>query len=162
MMKDIANYEGLYSVDQHGNVWSIKRDAVLKPRIRKNGYAAVALSKNGVVKDFFIHRLVAQAYIGNVVGLDVNHIDGDRENNKFDNLEIVDRSKNLLHGMHVLRSKNAKLTHEQVVNVKQLVKNGVAQADIARDLCVSKQIINQIVRNKTYSNSCIANEYPKG
>ena len=161
-MKAIENYEGRYSVDRDGNIWSIKRNAVLKPRIRKNGYAYVCLCKDGVAKDFIVHRLVAGAYLGDIENMDVNHINGNRADNNVANLEIVSRSTNLLHGMHVLRTKNAKLTHDQVGQVKRMVASGMTQTDVAKKFGVLKQTVNQIINGKGYINSAIVNEYQVG
>ena len=64
----VVGYEGLYEVDSLGNVYSVKRTTTkggkLKPQLSK-GYCRVALSKNGVAKRYFVHRLVAKAFIPN-------------------------------------------------------------------------------------------------
>ena len=163
-MKDIAGYEGKYAVDREGNVWSLnnhmhKEPYKLSPRIRKNGYSYLSLCVNGKIKEMMAHRAVAAAYIGNVDGMEVNHINGNRADNRVENLEIVDRSTNLLHGMHVLRSNNAKLTHDQVEWVRHLVAAGVPQADVARQFGVLRQTVNQIIRGTGYANSSIATKY---
>ena len=62
--KDVLNYENHYKVSSLGNVKSVKfgKDTILKKKIR-NKYLAVNLTKNGVVKDFNIHQLVAIAFL---------------------------------------------------------------------------------------------------
>ena len=88
--KDIKNYEGLYEVSNYGNVRSLKYGKIkyLKPADDGNGYYFVNLSKNGIVKNFKIHRLVANAFIPNPNNLpQINHKDEDKTNNKANNLE---------------------------------------------------------------------------
>lgn len=93
----IPGYEGFYEVDINGNVFSMRTDKFLKP-YEKNGYLAVNLYKNGKVKHFYIHRLVARAFIPNREGKrEVNHLDCNKKNNSIENLEWCDRSQNVKH-----------------------------------------------------------------
>lgn len=86
-MKDVVGYEGLYAVTSCGKVYSYKRKKFLKPKKEKSGYLRVALSKDGQKKWFFLHRLVAEAYIPNPDNLEtVNHIDENKEHNYINNL----------------------------------------------------------------------------
>lgn len=85
--KDIKGYEGEYMVSNRGNVYSCKRNIVLKPAIAK-GYLRVGLYQDGVRKYFLVHRLVAEAFIPNPKNLPViNHLDEDKTNNDVSNLE---------------------------------------------------------------------------
>jgi len=100
--KPIKGYEGYYEVDSQGNVYSCKtnrarRKGILKPH-EKNGYLAVNLILNGKTKHYYIHRLVAEAFIPNPDSLrEVNHKDTNKHNNCVDNLEWCDRRYNLQH-----------------------------------------------------------------
>ena len=88
--KDIKDYEGHYQVSNLSRVKSIKfgKEIILKQNIRR-GYYYVCLSKNGIAKNYFVHRLVAQAFIDNTDNLPcVNHKDEDKLNNNVDNLEF--------------------------------------------------------------------------
>ena len=96
--KDIPSYEGLYQISNYGNVKSIKRDKILKPQVNGRGYLSVGLSKNGKHKTFRLNRLVMITFVGYVEGKDqVNHIDGDKTNNRLDNLEWCTQSENMIH-----------------------------------------------------------------
>ena len=164
MRKDIPNFEGLYSVDIDGNVYAYpnlahRNEKQLKPRLRKNGYLYVSLRKNRKTIDSMVHRLVAKAFLDCVDGLQVNHINGKRADNRLVNLEMVNRSINVLHGMFVNKNGIAKLTHEQAEEVKRRVALGERQVDIAKEFNVLKQTINQIVRGVGYKNSKIATQY---
>ncbi len=108
--KDVPGYEGLYKISSLGRVFSVRRRNVngrgytggycLKPRTYRNGYKFTGLSKNGEVKNVTIHRLVAESFVDNPEGkLEVNHIDGDKENNAASNLEWCTRSENNAHAV---------------------------------------------------------------
>lgn len=75
-MRDIKGYEGLYAATSCGRIFSYRAKKFLKPRITKKGYCRVLLYKDGKGKDFYIHRLVAEAYLDNPENLpQVNHKD---------------------------------------------------------------------------------------
>ena len=91
-----------YSIDKSGNVYN-KHGKILKPRrvgykgaLNNSMYLQYALYVNGKRITRYQHRLLAQAYIPNPLGLpDVDHKDGDKENNSLDNLEWVSKSDNI-------------------------------------------------------------------
>ncbi len=112
--KDIVGYEGLYQVSNLGRVKSfdryvrngtsnknIKRGKILSPCVNpKCGYMQVNLIKDKNKKIKTIHRLVAEAFIPNLENKPcVNHIDGNKQNNKIDNLEWVTHSENTIHAI---------------------------------------------------------------
>lgn len=107
--KDVAGYEGIYKVSEHGDVYSVPRKSrngnkqggyLLTPQKHRNGYVFYHLTKNGEIKGKTAHRLVAEAYVSNPHGLaEVNHIDGNKENNSANNLEWVTRSQNNAHAV---------------------------------------------------------------
>ena len=83
------------------NYTRIMKGKVLQPRKQNAGYLVVWLSVEGKKKAITVHRLVATAFI-NGFGSDVNHIDGNKTNNRADNLEWVTRSNNIKHAYRVL------------------------------------------------------------
>lgn len=105
--KDIKDYEGCYQVSNLGRVRSLdrvdrngrKRNGVVKkPQDNGNGYKYVQLKKDANYKNFYIHRLVATHFIAPIEGKEyVNHKDGNKENNCFDNLEWCTESENMKH-----------------------------------------------------------------
>lgn len=96
---DIANYEGLYQVSNTGKVKSLKRGIIMKPETTRLGYKRVQLSKEGRYKHFFIHQLVARAFIPNPHGYPfINHKDENPSNNNLDNLEWCTQRYNLKYG----------------------------------------------------------------
>lgn len=104
-MKDIKGYEGLYAVTSCGKVWSYRRKIFLSQRFDKDGYPRVDLYKNRKVKTFFIHRLVAEAYIPNPDNLpQINHKDEIRTNNYISNLEWCSAKYNVNYGTRTERA----------------------------------------------------------
>lgn len=110
--KDIEGYEGLYQVSNLGRVKSCQKvvrskggfrrlqSKILSPQTNKkrNFYFFVRLQKNGKAKPFFVHRLVACAFIQNPKNLpQVNHKDGNKRNNLVENLEWCTASGNIQH-----------------------------------------------------------------
>lgn len=122
MFKDIVGYEDSYEVGICGTVrskdrlvkgadkrWGEPRDRFLKGREIKpffagKGYHMVML---GAKNKRYVHRLVAEAFCDNPNNLpQVNHKDGDKTNNRCENLEWVTRSQNQKHSTHVLDNKS--------------------------------------------------------
>ena len=98
--KDIPKYEGLYEVSNLGRVKNNK-GLVRKPRLYKDGYFDIKLSKNGKNKTKRINRLVALAFISNPNNYPVvNHKDENKLNNRVDNLEWCTTKYNNNYGTH--------------------------------------------------------------
>lgn len=96
--KDIKDYEGLYQVSTYGNIRNCRKNKnnVLYKSLRT--YYGVKLSKNNIKEFKSIHRLVAETFIQNPENkTEVNHKDGNKLNNKVDNLEWCNHSENQLH-----------------------------------------------------------------
>lgn len=94
-MKDIKGYEGSYAVTSCGKVYSYINEKFLVPIANKTGYLCVNLYKDGKIKQYLIHRLVADAYIPNPENLpQVDHINGDKTNNCVNNLQWITNRDN--------------------------------------------------------------------
>jgi hypothetical protein len=98
--KKIKDYED-FEVSDLGRIR--KKNMIYKPQNNGRNYLGVGLRKNGVKKRYYVHRLVAAAFIENPENKsEVNHIDGNRMNNNLLNLEWVTRSENHYHRYKVL------------------------------------------------------------
>lgn len=103
MWKDINGYEGIYQINEDGQVKSISRikgaikckEKILKYDNSSAGYKRVILSKNDIKQRFLVHRLVYKTFIGELPeGFCINHVDHDKSNNNIANLEIVTTTEN--------------------------------------------------------------------
>lgn len=113
--KPVVGYEGLYEVSSYGRVRSLDRyvkgkgksywlrkGRVLSPGIKDDGYLVVRLQG----RMFYIHRLVAQAFISSIDNLpEVNHLDEDKTNNRVENLEWCYHKYNMNYGTRNIRAK---------------------------------------------------------
>ena len=94
-MLKVKDFED-YTIDETGNVFSIRKNKYLKQTINRNGYCKVTLQKDKYRKMFSVHRLVAQAYLKNYSNtLQVNHINGIKTDNRVENLEMVTAKENM-------------------------------------------------------------------
>ena len=91
----IKGYEG-YEVSNTGKIKSLKTNRLLTPQKNNCGYLYILLTdSNKKVKINLIHRLVFDSFIGITDSLEINHLDGDKENNRLDNLELITHEDNL-------------------------------------------------------------------
>lgn len=130
IFKEIKNYEGLYSVSNLGNVYSIRRNKILK-NIEKCGYLCVDLKVNQKAKFKTIHRLVAEAFIENPKNLPcVNHKDEDKHNNRVENLEWCTYKYNNNYGTAIER-RAAKV--KKVIQMLDLYGNVIKEFSSIKD-----------------------------
>ena len=119
--KDIPGYEGLYQISNLGNVKSLKRNKILAKNNNGNGYLYANLSKDGQVKNHYIHRLVAITFIDNPNRLpQINHKDENKANNCVDNLEWCGADYNNKYGT---RTKRASENCQKPINQYDLQGN---------------------------------------
>ena len=131
-MKDIKGYEGLYAITSCGKVWSYINKKFLKPKDNGNGYLRVGLFKDGKVKNYMIHRLVAEAYIPNPDNLpQINHKDENKANNCLQNLEWCDAKYNSNYGTRNEKIKKPILQYDLDGN---LIREWKCAADVGYEV----------------------------
>ncbi len=87
-----------YAISNYGKLKNIKTGKILKPQLNKQGYLQYGICQNGIKKTIRAHRLVALMFVENRFNYDVvNHIDGNKINNVYTNLEWVTNSENTIH-----------------------------------------------------------------
>lgn len=126
--KPILNYEGLYEVSNWGRIKSFKfgKERILKPGTNKYGYLIVILCKNGKVKHFYVHRLVAEAFIPNPHNYPcVNHKDECKTNNNVNNLEWCTYTYNNNYGTKIERISKNRDTSKYFKPILQYTLDGV-------------------------------------
>lgn len=96
--KSVKGFETRYLVSTDGKVYSTKTKKFLKPLQNEKDYLHVELWLNYKRKTAKIHRLVAETFLENPCGLkEINHKDGNKQNNHVSNLEWCTRSENMKH-----------------------------------------------------------------
>lgn len=159
--KPIPKYVGVYEVSHNGEVRRVDRKAfrTLKPYKNTHGYLIVSLSLNGQVKDYSVHSLVLKAFVGDCPdGLEINHINGVRDDNNLNNLEYVTRSDNHLHRTQVLRhgigetNPMTSLKDIEVDRIRGLYRDGLTQKQIAKMYSTTREVISRIVLGKTWKH----------
>ena len=97
---DVVGYKNRYRISDQGRIVGMTGN-VLKPGTDRYGYKTVVLSWNGKTKTHRVHRLVLAAFVGPDTR-EVNHLNGDKGDNRLVNLEYSNRSANMLHSVYVL------------------------------------------------------------
>ena len=168
--KDIAGFEGIYQVSDTGQVRSLDRvddrgrhlkgaTMTANPKV---GYRMLKLCKNSKCTPVTIHRLVATAFIPNPEGKpEVNHLDGDKQNNTVTNLVWATYSENALHatasGLSPRGEKcyQAKLTARRVRSIRKHYVHGdkkYGSTALAKKYGVSLSTIYDIVQRRSWTH----------
>ena len=160
--KDI-NYNGKYQVSNYARIKSFNNGKVKILNPAFNGhYFFVSLYKNGIGTMHYVHILVARAFIPNPDNKPcVNHIDGNKSNNRVENLEWCTQSENAKHAFEMGLSKsgcengNAKLTEEQVREIRRdCVPGDLVRGfkPFAQKFSVIPEVISDVFYRRTYKN----------
>ena len=167
---DIIDYENSYQISSFGRVKSLDRKIVygggkgqyhtkksqfLKPTL-SGGYETVSLSG----KTFTVHSLVAKHFVkGYQEGFVVNHIDYNKTNNFYKNLEWITQEDNIKHNKTTLRGnfgeaqKDAKLDSDKVLAIRKLIEDKtLSQNKIAKLFSVSPTTISDIKKGKKWNH----------
>lgn len=98
--KDIDGYNGDYKISNLGNIYSTKSRRLLRNTDNGKGYKIIGLSKNNIRTNFYVHRLVAEAFIRKPNEKEViNHKDYNRSNNSVENLEWLTQLENVRYSL---------------------------------------------------------------
>ena len=162
----IARYDEVYEVSNYGQVRrTVNRHGnpcgkVLAVRLDVKRYVHVYLFYNSKPQPAKVHRMVAMCFVPNPNNYpQVNHKDGNKQNNHCDNLEWVTNDMNMKHAVeHGLRAraaanKRTKLTEEQVLQIRHLYKRNSSThgtTALARLYGVSAEAISNIVHRITW------------
>ena len=160
--KPVVGYEGLYEINNKGEIKTIKSGRIIKYFKNKDGYLSCKLSKKSKTKTYLVHRLVAQAFIPNPENKPyVNHKDSNRLNNTLNNVEWCTPLENVKHMIISGRSTykkgsnniNSKLDENIVISILNIYKNkNVTQRFLSKKYDVSLSAINSVINRKTWKH----------
>lgn len=149
--KPIKDYDGLYEVSNLGRVRSLRNNIIVKPYKNYTGYLMVNLWYKGKQNKRLISRLVGESFIPNPNNYPIiNHIDGDKTNNKVINLEWCTHSQNVKHahdtGLRKIYHK--KITDEQVKELIHFRNLGYSLKSLSCKYNISLSLISMICNGK--------------
>ena len=132
-----------YIIDSDGFILSKTKHKPMKPSLSPGGYYSTTIMIDGKIKYMPIHSAVAKTFLGDktVDGLVINHIDGDKTNNKLENLEWVTVQENAQHAVRVLgmnlgdKNGNSKEVFGIDKKTGEIKYHYDSLADCARDIC---------------------------
>ena len=142
-----------YYVTDEGQIWSEKSNKFLSFQKDRDGYLKVTLVSIDGRHRYSVHRLVMENFCPreDMDKLQVNHKDGNKENNCLDNLEWTTCKENIHHAIDSnLRAKvngSAKLTEDQVIEIYQKILDGATNVQLGEEYGLHPDSIGRI-RNK--------------
>lgn len=146
MWEDIPNWEGLYQINEYGEVKNLKTNKYITGDINSAGYYRITLYHKNKKERFFRHRLVAMLFLDNPDNLpEVNHKNGDKSKNHYTNLEWCSRKYNEreAHLIGLKEYKPFKVTFDN-----NIVKTYSFAIDLANELGVTKRTIQNWLQGK--------------
>jgi len=173
MLEKILTFDGcnkIYIIYENGTIWDVEKQKFKKFTIHYKGYYKASFYINGKDKKFFVHRLVLQTFnpVEGMEDLQINHIDGNKENNCLSNLEWCTQSENQKHAFaHGLISRKGeknsqhKLTENQVKEISEFLMMRYPISVIACKYNVSKETISAIKNKRNWKEITKDYEFPK-
>ncbi len=178
MMREIKGYEGLYSINKKGQIWSHENNKGFDSRGRakgkkgrflkiqahpKRGYPCVDLWKNKRRKVCTVHRLLATAFLSNPENKrEVNHKNGIKYDNRLLNLEWVTPSENIQHsydiGIHIAHPSLGEkhglsiLKEHDVIKIREERKFGLSYKQLAQKFHVTYDCIWDIINHRSWTH----------
>ena len=147
--RDIPNYEG-YQISNLGRVKSLERidalghrlkEKILKPQILNNGYYRVALCKNSIRKDYFVHRLVFEAFNGIIPeNMQVNHINEIKSDNRLENLNLMTCKENINYGTGIERRVKKQINGKTSKSVLQFTLDNILVKEYPSAMQVEREL----------------------
>ena len=167
--RDITGYEGLYQISNNGNVKSLgrwvnyknkgkrwKEEKIMKPSVNEIGYLYVGLCKNRKLKKFKVHRLVYEAFVGDIPnGMYVNHINEIKSDNRLENLNLMTPKENCNYGTRNKRmsEKLSKPVLQINKDTNEIIKEFPSTNEVQRQLGYNKGNISQCCNGKPKYNT---------
>jgi len=146
------SFEPLYEVSNMGRIKRTLGGNILKGSFDKNKYVRVICSPSR--KTYKVHRLVMRVFAPDGIDETVNHKNGDKTDNRLENLEWCSREENNMHSETVLGRyrPNSKLTEADVIRIRSKEFVGLTQSDMGKVFGVDHRTINYVINNKTWKH----------
>ncbi len=169
-LRTVPGFGGMYSVTADGRVWSVRLQRFLNPSRHSQGYREVRVTQDGVKKTVLVHRLVALAWVPNPCPESwkcVNHLNGDKTDNRVENLEWCDHGMNQRHAVATGLNKptdahreaarrmglaTRSLSEDQVREMRQRHASGQTVVSIAREFSIPRTTASAVVHRHNYSS----------
>lgn len=151
----VSTYDSVYYI----NGFPYKKNGkILKGTILNNGYRQYTLTVNNIEFKILAHRLVYSCFNGKIPeGLVINHLDGIKDNNNVENLELCTIKENVLHSINVLGNynhgqynKRSKLTTKDAISILERKKKGESALQISRDMNIARGTITNIYNGNAW------------
>lgn len=148
-----------YYVYSDGRIWSCFSKKFISHQLDKNGYCKVNLaSKDGKRHLYSVHRLIMENFCwrNDASEMQVNHKDGNKQNNSLNNLEWATCQQNIDHAVsHGLRAKingASKLSVDAIYEIRQRSANGESNVKLANEYHVHPDTIGRIKNRKMWKS----------
>lgn len=157
--RNIPDFLGKYSASSEGLIRNNETGRILSPSLKRTGYLQVVLRKNKIRVSLLVHRAVASSFGLPIENRQINHKDGDKQNNKIDNLEAVTASGNVHHAFtsglksKQLSQRETGLTVEDILFIRENYKprhQSLGQNALALKYKVSQSVISRIFNKRNY------------
>ncbi len=169
LWKPLARWEGIYEISSIGRIKRIDGNNCAKighimGTNRVNGYAVVRLRYKGKTERNTVHTHVLESFIGpRPLGMQINHLNGVRDDNRLENLEYCTPTQNIQHSFDVLKRQRkgavgeangkSKLNPEDVVTIRRLYsEGGRSQQSIADVYGIAQNMVSKIVLRQFWSH----------
>ena len=150
-----------YLLYDDGRLYDVQLQRFKNPIENHKGYLRYSIYVYGKRKLFFVHRLVLSVFspVENMEKLQVNHIDGNKKNNKLENLEWCTQSENQIHAFsHGLISRvgeknsQCRLKESDVFEIISMIKNKESYDDISKRFHISKSTVAAIKNKRLWKH----------
>jgi len=146
-----------YEVSSTGKVRRVSTGNIIKPHTAKKGYYRISLYWGNVLRARLVHRMVLYSFSSDWedhIHDPVNHKNGKKKDNRLENLEWTDNSRNVKHAYDngLIRKykgyygRKCKLSIEDVKKIKSLIGQGFSDSEVSRVFEVTASNINRIRR----------------
>lgn len=151
MEKILSQFDNKYSVNDNGDIFSLKgRKKILVGKVSKAGYREILINHKNIRKYFLAHRLILSTFINNDDNKrTVNHIDGNKLNNKLSNLEWSTDRENQIHAIN-----NKLIIHKINFEIAEQIRNDIGSyRELGLKYGLGKTQIGYIKNNKRWKRN---------